>query len=224
MDRALKSIKKIKKLRISKYNLTEKAANEAVYNQFGEIKLGQKRILVIGQVEDDASIIYGSPHCSSNGYLVWKARQRNPDAQIFFRPHPDTVAGKRKVKTSLSEIENISHVIYSSMSLASAFNSIDEVYTITSLSGFEALMHGKHVVTLGNPFYAGWGLTEDLHPLDRRKRKLSVEEVFAAAYILYPNYNNPFTGETMDLNDAISMISLGIEHRKVRESIMGELN
>ncbi len=33
----------------------------------------------------------------------------------------------------------------------------DEVHTLTSLTGFEALLHSKKVVGYGLPFYAGWG-------------------------------------------------------------------
>ena len=32
---------------------------------------------------------------------------------------------------------------------------------MTSTLGFEALLRGKPVTTLGAPFYAGWGLTTD---------------------------------------------------------------
>ena len=32
---------------------------------------------------------------------------------------------------------------------------------MTSLTGFDALLRGKRVVTHGLPFYAGWGLTTD---------------------------------------------------------------
>ena len=35
---------------------------------------------------------------------------------------------------------------------------------MTSLAGFEALLRGKPVTTHGQPFYAGWGLTEDILP------------------------------------------------------------
>ena len=35
---------------------------------------------------------------------------------------------------------------------------------MTSLAGFEALLRGKPVTTHGQPFYAGWGLTEDICP------------------------------------------------------------
>ena len=37
--------------------------------------------------------------------------------------------------------------------------------TMTSLAGFEALLRGKPVTTHGQPFYAGWGLTEDICPV-----------------------------------------------------------
>ena len=42
-------------------------------------------------------------------------------------------------------------------------------------------MHGVKVTTLGAPFYSGWGLTDDRYSIPRRKRSLSVLEVFAAA-------------------------------------------
>ena len=38
----------------------------------------------------------------------------------------------------------------------------DELHTMTSLAGFEALLRGRRVVVYGRPFYAGWGLTADL--------------------------------------------------------------
>ena len=39
---------------------------------------------------------------------------------------------------------------------------VDEVHVLTSLTGFEALLRGKMVICYGQPFYAGWGLTNDL--------------------------------------------------------------
>jgi capsular polysaccharide export protein len=62
------------------------------------------------------------------------------------------------------------------------------------LSGFEALLRGRRVVTHGRPFYAGWGLTEDRDPPPRRGRRLSLDELVAAALILYPRYRDPVTG------------------------------
>ena len=62
------------------------------------------------------------------------------------------------------------------------------------MAGFEALLRGKKVTTHGVPFYAGWGLTTDLGPIPpRRSRSRSLDELVAAAIILYPTYVDPVT-------------------------------
>jgi len=52
---------------------------------------------------------------------------------------------------------------------------------MTSLSGFEALLRDKKVVTYGSPFYAGWGLTEDHAVTERRCRRRTLEELIYLA-------------------------------------------
>jgi len=71
---------------------------------------------------------------------------------------------------------------------------VDQVHVMTSLSGFEALLRRRHVVVHGQPFYSGWGLTEDLDPVHRRRRRLSIDELVAATLILYPSYISSSTG------------------------------
>ena len=72
---------------------------------------------------------------------------------------------------------------------------VDEVHVNTSLAGFEALMREKGVTTYGVPFYAGWGLTRDLGPVPlRRTAKRSLDELVAAALLIYPRYLDPVTG------------------------------
>ncbi len=70
--------------------------------------------------------------------------------------------------------------------------SADEVHTMTSLAGFEALLRGLRVVVYGRPFYAGWGLTTDLPAFDRGRR-LTLDQLVAGALILYPRYLDPLT-------------------------------
>lgn len=50
------------------------------------------RILVPGQVEDDASIRLGSPEMQSNADLLARVRSENPGAVILWKPHPDVEA------------------------------------------------------------------------------------------------------------------------------------
>src|SRR5690606_24218845 len=71
---------------------------------------------------------------------------------------------------------------------------VDEVHVITSLAGFEALLHGKAVTTHGTPFFAGWGLTQDLAPPSpRRGVARTLDELVAAVLLRYPPYLDPLT-------------------------------
>ena len=65
---------------------------------------------------------------------------------------------------------------------------VQEVHTLTSQTGFEALLRGCRVVTYGGPFYAGWGLTTDRSSFPRRKAIASVDVLVAAVLLCYPAY------------------------------------
>ena len=171
---------------ISKYNQSIAVDINAVYG-----RKDRKRILVIGQVEDDASIEYGCEVRYSNNDLVMMARLENPDAQIIYKPHPDVLHGKRPMQSNPDDVRHICQVLDQDIPLAQSFETIDHVYTITSQAGFEALQRGLSVTTLGCPFYSGWGLTDDRQPNARRTRQLSITEVFAGAYLLYMRYFDP---------------------------------
>ncbi|MCS0790782.1 hypothetical protein NX021_21880 [Cytobacillus firmus] len=201
MARAVNCMEMLRELNISKYNNVDLKNIDLVYGK----KL-KKRILVIGQVEDDESIKRGCSKPMTNNDLVWLAKMENPDAEIIYKPHPDVLFGKRAMQSNPNDVRHIAKVITEPLSLTDAFETIDHVYTITSLSGFEALLRGIKVTTLGAPFYSGWGLTDDRQTTGRRNRKLSVEEIFAAAYILYPRYMHPITKEFITIEEAIKTI------------------
>ncbi|MCL7748044.1 capsular polysaccharide biosynthesis protein [Halalkalibacter alkaliphilus] len=194
-------MKKLNQLGVSKYNHVKKKDISSIY---GAKK--RKRILVIGQVEDDASILKGSEKKYTNNDLVRIAAKENPDAEIIYKPHPDVLTGKRKKQSDPKEVRSIAKVIEEPLSLADAFQTIDHVYTITSLSGFEALIRGIPVTTIGAPFYSGWGLTDDRQFTQRRNRTLTIEELFAGAYILYPRYVDPVTGSELTLEETIEKL------------------
>src|SRR3546814_2089924 len=103
-----------------------------------------------------------------------------PDAFIVYKPHPDVVSGNRMGKIQLAEAQKWADHIAMELSVTSCIDACAEVHTMTSLTGFDALLRGKHVVTYGQPFYAGWGLTEDKLKTGlatgRRKRRLTLEQ------------------------------------------------
>lgn len=153
----------------------------------------QKRILVTGQVEDDRSMLLGGAGCS-NLDVVRRARAMEPDAWIVYKPHPDVEAGHRKGGVPDEAILRHADAVERTASVAALLDSVDAVHVITSLTGFEALMRGRQVVTHGVPFYAGWGLTHDLGPIPaRRSRRRTLDELVAATLILYPRYVDPVT-------------------------------
>ena len=157
-----------------------------------ELKSGNGRqVLVLGQVEDDRSVLNGGPGQTNLGLLM-RARQLEPDARLIYRPHPDVEAGHRKGHIPDHSALQFADEIERGGSISALIEAVDGVHCITSLGGFEALLRGKEVTTHGVPFYAGWGLTIDLGPIpSRRTRQRNLDELVAATLILYPTYFDP---------------------------------
>lgn len=202
LNEAERALILLKDLKISKYNHVPDQDINTIYGE----KKGKKRILVIGQVEDDASIKKGCREEVTNNDIVLLASKENPDAEIIYKPHPDVLTGRRAMQSNPKEVQHVAKVVEEPLSLIDSFQTIDHVYTITSLAGFEALLRGIPVTTIGAPFYSGWGLTDDRQLTPRRKRKLSILELFAAAYVLYPRYADPITKENLTLDEIIQRI------------------
>ncbi|WP_205125643.1 capsular polysaccharide biosynthesis protein [Pseudomethylobacillus aquaticus] len=192
LQRAQALRREIVKTGITKYNTVERARWKRPDTQ-------KKLILVPGQVESDASIQYGGTSIRSNLSLLMNVRFRHRDAYIIYKPHPDVVAGLRSRGKGESQAPHWCDELITDIPMHMLLDQVDEVHTMTSLTGFEALMRGIPVVTYGQPFYAGWGLTQDndiLPPvLARRGRQLSLDQLVAATLILYPRYISRITGK-----------------------------
>jgi capsular polysaccharide export protein len=153
-----------------------------------------RAVLVPGQVEDDAAVRRGGARLRSNLDLLRAVRREDPDALLLYKPHPDVEAGMRRGAVPPYEARRLADRVLSGVPIAPLYALVDEVHCLSSLSGFEALLRGRRVVTHGRPFYAGWGLTEDRDPPPRRGRRLSLNELVAGALILHPRYRDPLTG------------------------------
>jgi capsular polysaccharide export protein len=148
----------------------------------------QRVLLVPGQVETDASIRFGAPVINTNLGLLRAVRESDPGAYVIYKPHPDVVAGLRRRGAGEDDAGRWCNEIVTDAAMGVLLESVDEVHVLTSLAGFEALLRGKRVVAYGQPFYAGWGLTNDLAPVPRRTRRLSLDELTAGVLIEYPRY------------------------------------
>jgi capsular polysaccharide export protein len=148
----------------------------------------QRVILVPGQVESDASLAYGAPGERTNIGLLKAVRAANPDAYVIYKPHPDVYARLRTEGQNEQDACRWCNEVVVNSPMGDLLMTVDEVHLLTSLTGFEALLRGKPVTCYGQPFYAGWGLTTDILPMARRRRRLSLDELVAGVLINYPLY------------------------------------
>jgi capsular polysaccharide export protein len=182
-ERAQALRERLIQLDLTKYNLGKQS--------WSRPETDQLVMLVVGQVETDASIRLGSPDVKSNLALLRRVRKEHPSAYIAYKPHPDVVAGLRKKGQGEEACYKIADVVLTQpVALSSLIGQVDEVHTMTSLLGFEALIRGAKVICHGLPFYAGWGLTIDRLSCPRRTRKLTLNELVHGALIDYPRYYN----------------------------------
>jgi capsular polysaccharide export protein len=195
--RAERLIARVVRLGVNKYNLGGTSP---------DLPKG-RRILVPGQVEDDASILYGAGEINSNLALLQAARNANPDAVILYKPHPDVEAGLRG---GVIDAHDLADTVLQRADPAALLGAVDEVWTMTSLIGFEALLRGVKVTTTGAPFYAGWGLTSDLGQIpSRRRARPGLNGLIHAALIDYPRYLDPVTGLPCPVEVAVERLATG---------------
>ncbi|KMW58341.1 Capsular polysaccharide biosynthesis/export periplasmic protein WcbA [Candidatus Rhodobacter oscarellae] len=199
LHRAEALVAAILKGQLSKYNL-ERAAPE-------DLPKGH-RILVPGQVEDDASILKGCGEIRTNAALLQATRAANPGAVILYKPHPDVEAGLRE--GAVDNAEDWADAVLHQADPVDLIETVDAVWTMTSLMGFEALLRGKPVTCLGAPFYSGWGLTEDRGPVPPwRQARPTLIALAHAALIAYPRYHDPVTDQPCPPEIAVRRLSLG---------------
>jgi capsular polysaccharide export protein len=161
-----------------------------------------KVILVTGQVEDDMSIKFGA-FGLNNSDLLEMVKEKNPEAYIIYKPHPDVLSGNRLGHISKEITDTCANEIQTNISIDSSIAVSDEIHTLTSGAGFDALLRGKIVFTYGMPFYAGWGLTTDHRKCERRTRTLTLDELIASTLILFPRYISPRTGKFCEVEQTL---------------------
>lgn len=204
-QRAERLLENIRALGLSKYNLEgvewHRPAEKA------------RVILVPGQVEGDASIEFGCADTRTNLGLLKRVKQDNPEAWVVYKPHPDVVAGARNPGSDEHLAQQYADEVVTGAAIAQMLAQVDEVHTMTSLAGFEALVRHKAVTCYGLPFYAGWGLTNDKVSSNSRNRRLQLSELAHAVLIQYPFYVSLESGTPITPEQVLSEL----QRQKVRE-------
>ncbi|PRY66308.1 capsular polysaccharide export protein [Vreelandella songnenensis] len=197
LERAAALRERLVALKLSKYNVRG--------TSHVELPRDKRLILVPGQVESDASIATGSPDVRTNSALLRAVRQANPEAFILYKAHPDVISGAR-IGALEPDAKRLYDLDASHMDIATLLERVDAVHTMSSLTGFEALLRHRQVVTYGMPFYAGWGLTQDAMHCERRSRRLSLDALVAGTLILYPSYVDPQSRKLCNAETVVSLL------------------
>ncbi|VAV98850.1 Capsule polysaccharide export protein [hydrothermal vent metagenome] len=213
--RAEALITRLTQLGLSKYNLG---------GPLPDLPKGH-RILVVGQVEDDASIRLGAGDISTNLALLERARADNPDAVILYKPHPDVEAGLRAGKIPPQTLANLAGPVLENCDPAQLLTQVDALWTMTSLMGFEALIRGVPVTCTGAPFYAGWGLTHDIGAApERRTARPSLNGLVHATLIDYPRYYDPVTGTACPVETVVERLATShVPHPGAANRVLAKL-
>ncbi|MDW7745293.1 capsular polysaccharide biosynthesis protein [Halomonas sp.] len=210
LERARRLRERLVKSRLSKYNVGTSRVSHSTR------PADCRCLLVVGQVESDASVCFGSPHVTTNSELLRRVRDAAPDAWVIYKPHPDVVSGARLGRLEAG-IEQLYDEAATDASITDLLPQVDELHTMSSLAGFEALLRGCHVVTYGLPFYAGWGLTEDrASACPRRQRHLSLDELVAGCLIRYPLYVDPRSRQLVNAETVVEYLEQRREQRARR--------
>ncbi len=172
----------------------------------------RRRILLVDQVLGDVSVARALGTRRSFDRMLDDALASG--AQCVVRTHPDVMAGYRKgyMTGRASRTPGII-LLADKVSVASILDVVDEVWTVSSQVGFDALLRGIPVRCYAVPFYAGWGLTDDrvgkraVPSLARRAvARPTADQLTAAALGVYPSYRNPADWGPMNVFGAIDLL------------------
>lgn len=175
-------------------------------------RTSKRRILLVDQVVGDVSV--GRALGSPASFERMLADGLASGSQCLIRTHPDVMAGLRKGYLAANAAAKGDAVLVDdAVSVTSILDVVDEVWTVSSQFGFDALLRGIPVRCYAAPFYAGWGVTQDHYGVfakatlaGRRTKLRSVDQIAAAALSLYPTYRDPADWRRMDVFQAIELI------------------
>ncbi|WEZ85802.1 capsular biosynthesis protein (plasmid) [Rhizobium sp. 32-5/1] len=172
----------------------------------------RRRILLVDQVVGDVSVGRALGNAASFEQMLRDAVASG--GQCLVRTHPDVMAGY--CKGYLTEpAARTPGVIFvdDPVSVASILDVVDEVWTVSSQFGLDALLRGLPVRCYAVPFYAGWGLTQDKASeaakaaiAQRRKARPTLDELVEVIFSLYPSYRDPVTWQPLHVLQAIDLL------------------
>ncbi len=114
-------------------------------------------------VVDDYKILRVIPHTYDQASLIEQVAGALPHGyDIVLKEHPMSIGRNRlSLLRRLARIPN-ARIVVPRTSSHDLIREAEAVVVISSTVGLEALLHGRAVLTLGQPFYSGYGVTLDV--------------------------------------------------------------
>ena len=209
LNRARDAMARIQAAHLSKYNAFDPALPPPT----------APYVLVIDQTRGDASVTASGADRARFLEMLVFAQEEHPGCRVVIKTHPETAQGFREGHFTDADANDRITLLSDPVSPWALFEGAVGVYTVSSQMGFEAIFAGHKPRVFGQPFYAGWGLTEDEIPVQRRQRRLTRAQLFAAAMILYPTWYDPYRDRLGSFETAVT--SLAAQARAWREDHAG---
>lgn len=210
--RARRCIEKLVSTKVTKYN---HAPILDISQKVG--RSDRPKILLIDQRRGDKSVSLGLASAATFRRMFEYALSLE-GYDILVKLHPDAISGKHgSYLGELAEEFASDRVVLIDYDVNpfSLFDVVEKVFVATSQVGLEAVFAGREVYCFGVPFYAGWGITNDMVATPRRRKIRSLEEVFATYYFKFSRYYVP-GGRVHELEELIDFIA---QHRKTSEVV-----
>jgi capsular polysaccharide export protein len=148
-------------------------------------------VLVVDQPRDDPAARAANGTPARFREMLAHAQIEHPGARILIKSHPQTVGGIRSGHFGPEHEDDRTSLFTAAASPWALLDGAIAVYTFSSQLGLEAILAGHRPRVFGQPFYGGWGLTEDEAPVPRRTRRLTRAQLAAVAYLLAPVWYDP---------------------------------
>lgn len=172
----------------------------------------RKRILLVDQVVGDRSVACAGADAGTFERM-WKAALAETNSDIIIKSHPDVIAGRARGFLAPYARASRVQLVDSAVSAHSVLDAVDEVWTVSSQLGLEALLREMPVVTFGMPAYAGWGMTQDraegvvaTAARARRGRRINIDEFADAALLQYSRYVDPVSRKSITAEQAVERL------------------
>jgi hypothetical protein len=114
-------------------------------------------------VVDDYKVKRVIPHCYDQASLIERVAEALPHGHdLVLKEHPMSIGRNRlSLLRRLAHVENV-RIVSPHENSHDLIQRAEAIVVISSTVGLEALFHARPVLTLGQPYYSGYGVTVDV--------------------------------------------------------------